>query len=169
MTPKTIAWQVPLSVEFSRQESWSGLPFPPPGDLSHPGTELVSPVSPASQWTLDLLSHWESPNNYKHCDFYEGEISLTTRTVWTSFVSLESTTWILTPSKTFGNDSVGADISHFNTAGRFQGDGHARLFCFALTLRQGKTWYCSLVWFWKGPQISRLDWFSGITAPGHMK
>ena len=56
-TPWPVACQALLSMGFFRQESWSGLPFPPPGDLSHPGTELVSPVSPASQWTLDLLSH----------------------------------------------------------------------------------------------------------------
>ena len=34
-------------MEVSRQEYWSGLPFPSPGDLPHPGTELLSPVSPA--------------------------------------------------------------------------------------------------------------------------
>ena len=39
MTPWSIALQVPLSVEFSRQEYWGGLPFPSPGDLSDPGLE----------------------------------------------------------------------------------------------------------------------------------
>ena len=39
--------QAPLSMGFSRQEYWSGLPFPPPGDLLNPGTEPVSLVSPA--------------------------------------------------------------------------------------------------------------------------
>ena len=34
---------------FSRQEYWSGLPFPPPGDPAHPGLETTSPVSPALQ------------------------------------------------------------------------------------------------------------------------
>ena len=37
----------PLSMGFSRQESWSGLPFLPPGDLPDPGIKPVSPVSPA--------------------------------------------------------------------------------------------------------------------------
>ena len=46
-TPWTIAHQVPLSMEFSRHEYWSGLPFPPPGDLPEPGTEPVSLKSPA--------------------------------------------------------------------------------------------------------------------------
>ena len=45
-TPWTIAGQDPLSVELSRQEYWSGLPFPPPGDLSDPGIEPASLVSP---------------------------------------------------------------------------------------------------------------------------
>ena len=38
----TIACQVPLSMGFSRQEYWSGLPCPPPGDLPHPGIEPAS-------------------------------------------------------------------------------------------------------------------------------
>ena len=46
-TPWTVAQQAPLSMEFFMQEYWSGLPFPPPGDLSDPVTEPVSPVFPA--------------------------------------------------------------------------------------------------------------------------
>ena len=38
----TVACQAPLSMGFSRQEYWSGLPFLSPGDLPHPGTELWS-------------------------------------------------------------------------------------------------------------------------------
>ena len=44
-TPWTVARQAPLSMEFSRQEYWSGLPFPSPGDVPDPGTELASSVS----------------------------------------------------------------------------------------------------------------------------
>ena len=43
----TIACQGPLSMEFSRQEYWSGLPCPSPGDLPHLGIELTSLMSPA--------------------------------------------------------------------------------------------------------------------------
>ena len=45
-TPWTIAHQAPLFMEFSRQEYWSGLPFPP-GDLPDPGIEPMSLVSSA--------------------------------------------------------------------------------------------------------------------------
>ena len=45
-TPWTVAYQAPLSMEFSRQVYWSGFPFPSPGDLPDPGIE---PGSPASQ------------------------------------------------------------------------------------------------------------------------
>ena len=45
--PWTVAPQTPLSMEFSRQEYWSRLPFPPPRDLPNPGIELTSPLSPA--------------------------------------------------------------------------------------------------------------------------
>ena len=47
-TPWTVARQAPLSVEFPRQEYWSGLPFPTPGDLPEPGVKLMFLVSPAS-------------------------------------------------------------------------------------------------------------------------
>ena len=47
MTPRTIAHQAPLSMEFSRQEYWSGLPCPPPGELLDPGIELTSLTSSA--------------------------------------------------------------------------------------------------------------------------
>ena len=45
-TPWTVAHQAPLSMGFSRQEYWSGLPFPFPGDLPNPG---IKPWSPALQ------------------------------------------------------------------------------------------------------------------------
>ena len=44
-TPWSVAHQAPLSMEFSRQEYWSGLPCPPPGDLPDPEIELVSLMS----------------------------------------------------------------------------------------------------------------------------
>ena len=47
VTPWVVAHQAPLSMGFSRQEYWSGLPFPSPGDLTDPGIEPKSPVSPA--------------------------------------------------------------------------------------------------------------------------
>ena len=46
-TPWTVTHQAPLSMEFSRQEYWSGLPFPSPGDLPDPGIEPKSLVPPA--------------------------------------------------------------------------------------------------------------------------
>ncbi len=49
-TPWTVAHQAPLSMGFSRQEYWSGLPFPTPGDLPNPG---IKPGSPA--WLADPL------------------------------------------------------------------------------------------------------------------
>ena len=42
--PWTVAYQTPLSMGFSRQEYWSGLPFPSPGDLPDPGIEPESPA-----------------------------------------------------------------------------------------------------------------------------
>ena len=59
-TPWTVAHQPPLSMGFSRQEYWSGLPFPSPGDLPNPGT---NPVYPAS---LKNGKGWVSQNLTPH-------------------------------------------------------------------------------------------------------
>ena len=46
-TPWTVTLQVPLSMEFSRQEYWRGLSFPPAGDIFDPGIKPTSPLTPA--------------------------------------------------------------------------------------------------------------------------
>ena len=55
----TVACQGSLSMEFSRQEYWSGLPFPSPGDLPDSG---IKPVFAALQMDSLLLSHQEAPS-----------------------------------------------------------------------------------------------------------
>ena len=52
-TPWTVARQAPLSMGFSRQEYWSGLPFPSPGDLPDPGMEPGSPALEADALTSE--------------------------------------------------------------------------------------------------------------------
>ena len=52
-TPWTVAYQAPPSMGFSRQEYWSGLPFPSPGDLPDPG---IKPRSPAFQLSCLVVS-----------------------------------------------------------------------------------------------------------------
>ena len=63
VTPWTVVHQAPLSMGFSGQKYWSGLPFPPPGDLHNPGIEPSSParVSCSGGWILNHLSHLGSP------------------------------------------------------------------------------------------------------------
>ena len=61
VTPSTVARQAPLSIKFSRQEYWSGLPCPPPRHLSNPGiepTSLISPVLAGSFFTS--ITTWSS-------------------------------------------------------------------------------------------------------------
>ena len=71
----TVAFQAPLSVEFSRWENWRGLPFPPPEALPDPGIEPATPMSPALQADSLLLSHRGSPyslsGNVNWCCHYE--------------------------------------------------------------------------------------------------
>ena len=59
----TVACQAPLSLGFSRQEYWSGLPFSPPGDLPNPGMEPERFASPALQTDSLPLSHRGSPSS----------------------------------------------------------------------------------------------------------
>ena len=65
--PWTVACQAPLSMEFSRQEYWSWLPFPPPGDHPFPGIEptpLESPVligvffTNGTTWQAPCIEYW---------------------------------------------------------------------------------------------------------------
>ena len=62
VTPWAVAHRVPLSMDFSRQKYWSGLPFPTPGDLPDPG---IKPISPALQAVFYPLSHQGSPFLYR--------------------------------------------------------------------------------------------------------
>ena len=52
--PRTVAHQAPPSMGFSRQEYWSGLPFPSPGDLPDPGIEPRSPALQADALTSEV-------------------------------------------------------------------------------------------------------------------
>ena len=64
-TPWTVARQAPLSVQFSRQEYWSGFPFPPPGDLPDTGMEPTSPVLQADSLPPSHQGSptWTQPDN----------------------------------------------------------------------------------------------------------
>ena len=55
MTPCIVACQAPLSIEFSRQEYWSRLPFPSSGDLPIPGIEPESPALQADSLPSEPL------------------------------------------------------------------------------------------------------------------
>ena len=83
VTPWTVAHQPPLSMDFSRQEYWSGLPFPSPGDLLNPGIEPRSPtlqvdslptglsgkpfIQPQKEWNIATCSNIDRPRkNYTY-------------------------------------------------------------------------------------------------------
>ena len=70
-TSWTVANQAPRSMTFSRQEEWSRLPFPPPGDLPKPAIELGSPALQAyflpSLWQYEMYWYREKlPKLYQH-------------------------------------------------------------------------------------------------------
>ena len=74
-TPRILAHQAPLSVEFSRQEYWSGLPFPLPENLPNPGIKPVSLASPALAGGFFLLEPLGKPSGQKK--------------IWPSFIQRE--------------------------------------------------------------------------------
>ena len=72
-TPWTVAYQASPSMGFSRQDYWSGLPFPSPGDLPNPGIEPGSPAleagtltsePPGKPW-VELCVHQKAPLTFK--------------------------------------------------------------------------------------------------------
>ena len=61
-TPWTVAHQALLFMGFSRQEFWSELPYPPPGDLPYPGIKPTSLMSPAlAGGSFTTSTTWEAP------------------------------------------------------------------------------------------------------------
>ena len=84
VTPWTVAHQAPLSMGFSRQEYWSGLPFPSPGYLPGPGIEPRSPALQADALTSEPLGKpckdydyslkWSNRQEIKH---YEEQLAET--------------------------------------------------------------------------------------------
>ena len=88
-TPCTVAHQAPLFMGFSRQECWSGLSFPSPGDLSHPGTELMSPLShlTGNIYLVFVPSFWHQTFILNPWDFLsdQGERSSFCVTEWAPF------------------------------------------------------------------------------------
>ncbi|MGF3227420.1 hypothetical protein, partial [Facklamia sp. P12932] len=80
-TPWMVACQVPLSMGFSRQEYWSRLPFPPPGDIPHPGTESKSPTLEGGFFTTEPCGK-PLRSKYKNSKYY----NLGLFTAWDMFL-----------------------------------------------------------------------------------
>ena len=90
-TPWTIAYQVPPSMGFSRQEYWGGLPFPSPGDLPNPGIEPGSPPlkadtlpsePPGKSSTLSYLQNSRSVVFTVACRIFSCSLSTTSCGMW---------------------------------------------------------------------------------------
>ena len=86
MTLCTVIRWAPLSTGFSRQEYWSGLPFPPPGDLPDPAIEPTSPVAPALAGRFFTI---EPPGKSTVTLF-----SLFIWLNWANYLTSSSTDWI---------------------------------------------------------------------------
>ena len=92
------AHQAPLSMEFSRQEYWSELPFPSPGDLTNPGIEPGSPALqsdslsyeyPGKPW-LPLLSNKLPPNLMAYSNHFILPTNFVDHEFWQSIVGIIS-------------------------------------------------------------------------------
>ena len=105
-TPWIVAYQAPLCIGFSKQEYWSGLPCPPPGDLPNSKTELLSPVSPAlaggfftseppgpvqikSFWVHSNTVYMCVPHRWVHCGKDKVSAQVSVR-AWPSFLNTEA-------------------------------------------------------------------------------
>ena len=87
--PWTVAHQAPTSMGFSRQEYWSGLPFPSPGDLPKPGIEPRSPTLQADALTSEPpgkpktpINRWKPPTKSFFCFHMEGNFWIIHLTVY---------------------------------------------------------------------------------------
>ena len=80
----TVAHQAPLSMDFSRHEYWSGMPFPTPGDLPNPGTEPLSITSPSLAGGFFTAS--------RHLGSHQGTLSVTKKYIYVNKILEESFT-----------------------------------------------------------------------------
>ena len=70
VTPWTVILQAPPAMGFSRQGYWSGLPFPPAGDLFYPGIELASPVSLILAGGFFTTEPPRKPKTFLECSYF---------------------------------------------------------------------------------------------------
>ena len=78
-TPCTVAYRAPLSMGFSRQEYWTGLPFPSPGNFPYPGMEPWSPALAGRFFTTEPPG---KPSDYTH-------VKMASLNCWKRFSALE--------------------------------------------------------------------------------
>ena len=118
-TPWTVARQAPLSMGFSRQEYWSGLAFPSPGDLPNPGIE---PGSPALQ--ADALSS-EPPGKFSSLEKCKSKLQWAITSHWSEWPSTKS---VQTKNAGEGVEkrehscTLGGNVNWYSHNGRQYGD-----------------------------------------------
>ena len=94
-TPWTAVYQAPASTGFPRQEYWSGLPFPYPGDLPHPGIEHTSPALAGR-----ILYHWATKEAHALCaDLLNLKKSVKYKIKQKSLTKFETCLFFLSPNK----------------------------------------------------------------------
>jgi len=144
-TPWTVAYEVPPFTEFSRQEYWSGLPFPSPGDLPDPGIELGSPALQTGAFTVWATGkppkiNWTSiKHSYTH-----GERSLVGCSPWGREES-DTTEWL-----------------HFHFSLSCIGEGHGNPLQYSCleNPRDGGAWWAAV--YGVAQSHTRLKWLSSI-------
>ena len=107
------ACQAPLSMGFFRQEYWSGLPFPPPGDLPHSGIEPMSPVFPA----LQVGSLPAEPGRLFTTEPPGKIFLLSTSAKYANLLGADHSTYSLPPFFPFSCPSIHPSILPFNGGG----------------------------------------------------
>ena len=111
VTPRTVARQAPLSMGFSRQEDWSGLSFPPPGDLPDPGIKLRSPALHVGVFTTEPPRLGSSPEGWtdnEDCVAYLWNLEKSYRGSYLQNRNRDTEIW--TPRAKSTNWEVGIDI-----------------------------------------------------------
>ena len=111
VTPWTVAHQAPLSMGFSRQGDWSGLSFPPPGDLPDPGIKLGSPALHVGVFTTEPPRLGSSPEGWtdnEDCAAYLWNLEKSYRGSYLQSRNRDTEIW--TPRAKSTNWEVGIDI-----------------------------------------------------------
>ena len=150
VAPWTVARQAPLSMGFSRQESWGGLPFPSPGDLADPGTEPLSPALAGGFFTTEPPGSLGLATKDPCCAPHELSVLISSSPLKETLDS----GFPCSGRRHTGPADIGSSVCPWTSAGKWASGGRSHRVCVCESGRQD-----GQQWAWVPDQCLVSGWF----------